>query len=63
MSNLTEEFALMEATLEDICNQERFPGLTTVIVQDQTVVWEYSFGVADIGSERPVKPSTVFGLG
>jgi CubicO group peptidase (beta-lactamase class C family) len=38
------------------------PGMSAIVMAHDTVVWEGSFGLADIPSQRPVTPATRFHL-
>jgi len=39
---------------------ERFPGVSTIIVKDNKIVWIKSYGMADIENSIPVSDTTVF---
>jgi CubicO group peptidase (beta-lactamase class C family) len=51
--------AIDEFILDEM-NFERLPGVSTVIVKEDKIVWIQSYGFADIENEITVKDSTVF---
>jgi CubicO group peptidase (beta-lactamase class C family) len=52
----------IDAYILNEMNVERFPGVSTVIVKDDKIVWLKSYGLADIENAIPVENSTVFML-
>ena len=54
--------AEFESQLDRLRAQLAIPGMAAIVVEDGTVVWEGSFGVADISSQRQVTPTTQFHL-
>lgn len=50
----------IDAFISGEMNTERFPGVSTVIVKDNKIVWIKSYGFADIENLIPVRDTTVF---
>jgi CubicO group peptidase (beta-lactamase class C family) len=50
----------IDAYILDKMNVERFPGVSTVIVKDDKIVWLKSYGLADVENAIPVTDTTVF---
>jgi CubicO group peptidase (beta-lactamase class C family) len=40
----------------------RIPGVSAAVVSDQAVVWSAGFGHADLATQRPATPSTVYSI-
>jgi CubicO group peptidase (beta-lactamase class C family) len=57
-----QTLAQFESQLEQLRVQLAIPGMAAIVAAHDTVVWEGSFGVADIPSQRPVTPATQFHL-
>jgi len=51
-----------ESQLDRIRVKLAIPGMSAIVMQRQTVVWEGALGLADIPSRRPVTPATKFHL-
>jgi CubicO group peptidase (beta-lactamase class C family) len=54
--------AEFESQLDHLRAQLAIPGMSAIVMAHDVVVWEGSFGVADIPSQRPVTPVTPFHL-
>ncbi|HYV21006.1 MAG TPA: serine hydrolase domain-containing protein [Verrucomicrobiae bacterium] len=54
--------AQFEAKLDHIRLQLAIPGMSAIVMEKETVVWEGSLGLADIAAQRPVTPATQFHL-
>ena len=54
--------AEFEAQLDRLREQLAIPGMSAIVMEHETVVWEGSLGLADIASQRPVTPATQFHL-
>jgi CubicO group peptidase (beta-lactamase class C family) len=50
----------LDAFILDEMNLEKLPGVSTVIVKDNKIVWMKSYGFADVQNGVSVKDSTVF---
>lgn len=50
----------LDTLILDEMNEEHFPGVSTVIVKDNRVVWINSYGYSDIAKGTPVSDTTVF---
>jgi CubicO group peptidase (beta-lactamase class C family) len=57
-----QTLAQFEAQLDGLRAQLAIPGMSAIVMADDTVVWEGLFGSADIPSQRPVTPATQFHL-
>jgi CubicO group peptidase (beta-lactamase class C family) len=51
-----------ESQLDTLRQQLDIPGMSAIVMSNQTVVWEGSLGLADIPSQRRVTPTTKFHL-
>lgn len=54
--------AQFEAKLDRLRAQLAIPGMSAIVMTHDTVVWEGSFGLADLASQRPVTAVTQFHL-
>lgn len=54
--------AEFESQLDRLRAHLAIPGMAAIVMAHDTVAWEGSLGVADIPSQRPVKPMTQFHL-
>jgi len=52
----------VDALILNEMNTERFPGVSTIIVKDEKIVWINSYGFADVQNSIPVRDTTVFYL-
>lgn len=52
--------ASLDAFILSEMNEERFPGVSTVIVKDDKIIWVQSYGMADLENAIPVNDTTVF---
>lgn len=50
----------IDAFILNEMNTEHFPGVSTVIVKDDKIVWIKSYGFADVANSIPVSDTTVF---
>ena len=50
----------VDALILNEMNTERFPGVSTIIVKDEKIVWINSYGFADVQNSIPVRDTTVF---
>ena len=41
---------------------EQIPGISVAIVHDQELIWSAGFGYADLESQRPVGPATIYSI-
>lgn len=57
-----QTLAEFEAQLDRLREQLAIPGMSAIVMEHDRVVWEGSFGLADIPSHRPVTPVTQFHL-
>lgn len=48
--------------VEHVMRQRHIPGAAAVMIDDQEIVWQASFGLADVEQETPVTADTVFKL-
>ena len=48
--------------LDQLRRELAIPGMSAIVMAHDTVLWEGTFGVADISSQRPVTPETQFHL-
>jgi len=55
----SEAFALVEVWLEAQKDYEHLPGLSAIVVQDQEVVWEGAFGMANTEIKVKSTPATI----
>ena len=53
---------LAEYRLEQLMKQHHIPGASAALIVDQQIVWQESFGLADIDQEIPVTGDTIFKL-
>ena len=58
----SEAFELVDVWLEAQKDFEELPGITASVVQDQDVLWEGSFGKANLEKNVPAKPNTLFSI-
>lgn len=56
-------FAGLETRLEAERAAARIPGLSIVIVYDQDVIWSSGFGYADLETQTPATPQTIYRVG
>ena len=52
--------AALDAFILNEMNTEHFPGMATVMVKDNKIVWIKSYGFADVANSIPVADTTVF---
>ena len=52
--------ALAEHRLQQAMKQHHIPGMSAALIVDQQIVWQNSYGLADIDQERPVSEDTRF---
>ena len=52
--------AALDAFILNEMNTEHFPGMATVMVKDNKIVWIKSYGFADVANSIPVVDTTVF---
>lgn len=50
----------VDAFIQSEMNTQHFPGVSTVIVKDDKIVWINSYGFADVANTIPVSDTTVF---
>jgi CubicO group peptidase (beta-lactamase class C family) len=50
----------VDALILDEMDTEHFPGVSTVIVKNNKIVWIESYGFADVANSIPVRDTTVF---
>ncbi len=50
----------VDAFIQNEMNTQHFPGVSTVIVKDNKIVWINSYGYADVANSIPVQDTTVF---
>lgn len=41
---------------------EQIPGISAAVVYDQTLLWSAGYGLADVESQRPATPSTMYSI-
>ncbi len=54
--------AFAEYRVEKVMHQRHIPGAAVVMIDDQEIIWQASFGLADVEREIPVNGDTVFKL-
>ncbi|MCB0112097.1 MAG: beta-lactamase family protein, partial [Caldilineaceae bacterium] len=57
-----ETVAAIRQIVEERMAQVQAPGFAVAVVRDGTMVYAEGFGVAELGTARPVTPQTVFQL-
>jgi CubicO group peptidase (beta-lactamase class C family) len=54
--------ALAQHRVEQVMRRRHIPGVAAVMIDDQEIIWQASFGLADVEQETPVTADTVFKL-
>jgi CubicO group peptidase (beta-lactamase class C family) len=54
--------AFAQHRVEQVMKQRNIPGAAAVMIDDQEIIWQASFGLADVEQETPVTTDTVFKL-
>lgn len=60
--NYTYARALARQRIERVMKQRHIPGAAVVLVDDQEIIWQAFFGLADVDQATPVNNDTVFKL-
>ena len=60
--DLSEVFRAMDIWLEAQRDYDHLPGITAAFVDDQTIPWAGSFGMADIENHVGTTPDTIFSI-
>jgi len=55
--------SVLESQIREIMSENHFPGLSNCIVQNGEIIWDKSYGHANIAQNREVTNSSVFVLG
>jgi CubicO group peptidase (beta-lactamase class C family) len=60
IGDYTHAEALAEHLIEQVMKQHHIPGMAAALIVDQQIIWQDSFGLANIDQEIPVTEDTVF---
>jgi len=60
---LADRLARLSARLEQARVEHHVPGMALVIVKDDAIIFAEGFGFADLETQRPVTPETLFAIG
>ncbi|MDP4998139.1 MAG: serine hydrolase [Saprospiraceae bacterium] len=60
--DLQDAFRLLETWLDAQKDYESLPGISVAVVKDQDLLWEEGFGWADIATNNPASPKTIYSI-
>jgi hypothetical protein len=51
-----------ESRISQVMKEKHLPGFAVVLVDDQNIIWQETFGLANLEEDQPVEADTVFRL-
>ncbi|MCK4854672.1 MAG: serine hydrolase, partial [Bacteroidales bacterium] len=61
-TDYSDAFRLIEVWLDAQRDYEQLPGISTVVVEDQNILWSGAFGLANVEQNVKSEPSTLYSI-